>query len=199
MGNADGVLPGTEFGRRVPVPPSRPFLDTFRANLKETFFPDDPLRQFRNESGPRRVILGLKYFLPILDWAPSYSLSLFKSDLIAGATIASLAIPQGISYAKLANLPPIIGLCEFELRAAVGVRHDGELAGSRCGDGGRGVAFDRVDVGERSLADAGASIVSSLGLHSDLLRWALSSGLGAVEVGLLMLNAYCDLEGGSKG
>ncbi|URD75950.1 STAS domain [Musa troglodytarum] len=110
MGNADGVLPGTEFGRRVPVPPSRPFLDTFRANLKETFFPDDPLRQFRNESGPRRVILGLKYFLPILDWAPTYSLSLFKSDLIAGATIASLAIPQGISYAKLANLPPIIGL-----------------------------------------------------------------------------------------
>ncbi|CAL9186602.1 unnamed protein product [Musa hybrid cultivar] len=110
MGNADGVFPGTEFARRVPVPPPRPFLDTFRANLKETFFPDDPLRQFRNEHGPRRVILGLKYFLPILEWAPSYSFGLFKSDLIAGITIASLAIPQGISYAKLANLPPILGL-----------------------------------------------------------------------------------------
>lgn len=79
--------------------------------------------------------------------------------------------------------------CRFKLRAAVGVRHDGELTGSRGGDGGRGVAFDRVDVGGRSLADAGASIVSALGLHSDLLRWALSSGLGAVEVGLLMSNA----------
>lgn len=112
MGNADGVFPGTEFARRVPVPPPRPFLDTFRTNLKETFFPDDPLRQFRNEHGPRRVILGLKYFLPILEWAPSYSFGLFKSDLIAGITIASLAIPQGISYAKLANLPPILGLCE---------------------------------------------------------------------------------------
>ncbi|KAK9984256.1 hypothetical protein SO802_033781 [Lithocarpus litseifolius] len=33
-----------------------------------------------------------------------------KADLIAGITIASLAIPQGISYAKLANLPPILGL-----------------------------------------------------------------------------------------
>lgn len=111
MGNADGAFPGTEYARRVPVPPSRPFLDTFRANLKETFFPDDPLRQFKDKSCPRRVLQGLKYFLPILDWAPTYKFSLFKADLIAGITIASLAIPQGISYAKLANLPPILGLC----------------------------------------------------------------------------------------
>ncbi|MBA0730779.1 hypothetical protein Golax_020393, partial [Gossypium laxum] len=31
-------------------------------------------------------------------------------DVLAGITITSLAIPQGISYAKLADLPPIIGL-----------------------------------------------------------------------------------------
>ncbi|KAG6533293.1 sulfate transporter 3.1-like [Zingiber officinale] len=112
MGNVDAAVPAetTEFTRRVPVPPARPFLDTFRANLKETFFPDDPLRQFRHQTGPRKLLLGLKYFLPIIDWAPTYSASIFKSDLIAGITIASLAIPQGISYAKLANLPPILGL-----------------------------------------------------------------------------------------
>ncbi|ONK76536.1 uncharacterized protein A4U43_C03F29290 [Asparagus officinalis] len=92
------------------IPPSRPFLETFRANLKETFFPDDPLRQFKGESASRRFILFLQYILPILQWAPSYTFSLFKSDLVAGITIASLAIPQGISYAKLANLPPILGL-----------------------------------------------------------------------------------------
>ncbi|KAG6480687.1 sulfate transporter 3.1-like [Zingiber officinale] len=108
MGNGDVTL--SEFARRVPVPPARPFLDTFRANLKETFFPDDPLRQFRDQTVPRKFMLGLKYFLPIFDWAPTYSVSLFKSDLIAGITIASLAIPQGISYAKLANLPPVLGL-----------------------------------------------------------------------------------------
>ncbi|XP_008809388.2 sulfate transporter 3.1-like [Phoenix dactylifera] len=115
MGNTDLVFPGTVTGvvectRRVPVPPSRPFLQTFRANLKETFFPDDPLRQFKHEKGSRRLILGLQYFLPILQWAPNYSFSFFKSDLVAGITIASLAVPQGISYAKLANLPPILGL-----------------------------------------------------------------------------------------
>ncbi|XP_074574116.1 sulfate transporter 3.1-like [Curcuma longa] len=109
MGNAE-VPEGMEFARRVPVPPARPFLDTFRANLKETFFPDDPLRQFRHQPAQRKLLLGIKYFFPILDWAPTYTFSLFKSDLIAGITIASLAIPQGISYAKLANLPPILGL-----------------------------------------------------------------------------------------
>ncbi|XP_042389608.1 sulfate transporter 3.1-like [Zingiber officinale] len=109
MGNAD-VPAVTEFARRVPVPPVRPFLDTFRANLKETFFPDDPLRQFRHQPARRKLVLGIKYFFPIFDWAPTYTFSFFKSDLIAGITIASLAIPQGISYAKLANLPPILGL-----------------------------------------------------------------------------------------
>lgn len=114
MGNADAAYPtaaGTERWCRVPVPPSRPFLETFCANVKETFFPDDPFRQFKQERGARRVISGLQFFLPILQWAPSYSFNLFKSDLVAGITIASLAIPQGISYAKLANLPPILGLC----------------------------------------------------------------------------------------
>nr|XP_010917792.1 sulfate transporter 3.1 [Elaeis guineensis] len=114
MGNTDlvftGTVTGVECTRRVPIPPSRPFLETFRANLKETFFPDDPLRQFKHEKCSRRLILGLQYFLPILQWAPTYSFNFFKSDLIAGITIASLAIPQGISYAKLANLPPILGL-----------------------------------------------------------------------------------------
>ncbi|KAJ1687345.1 hypothetical protein LUZ63_018735 [Rhynchospora breviuscula] len=110
MGNADLAFADMEGPHRVPLPPERPFLDTFRANLKETFFPDDPFRQFKNERGSRRVVSALQYFLPILEWAPKYSFGLFKSDLIAGITIASLAIPQGISYAKLANLPPVLGL-----------------------------------------------------------------------------------------
>lgn len=114
MGNADYTYPMTEDAResvhRVAIPPPQPFFKSFQYSLKETFFPDDPLRQFKNQPFSKRLILGLKYFLPILDWAPTYTLNFFKSDLIAGITIASLAIPQGISYAKLANLPPILGL-----------------------------------------------------------------------------------------
>ncbi|KAI3980921.1 hypothetical protein MKX01_025486 [Papaver californicum] len=96
--------------QRVKIPPPQPFFKTFKSSLKETFFPDDPFRQFKNQSSSKKFLLGLQYFLPILEWAPRYTFQFFKADLIAGTTIASLAIPQGISYAKLANLPPIFGL-----------------------------------------------------------------------------------------
>ncbi|KAE8694818.1 Sulfate transporter 3.1 [Hibiscus syriacus] len=99
-----------ESQRRVPVPPSKPFLKSLRTNLKETFFPDDPFKQFKNQPTPRKLLLGLHYFVPILEWAPRYTFDFFKADLIAGITIASLAVPQGISYANLASIPPIIGL-----------------------------------------------------------------------------------------
>ncbi|KAJ6938725.1 sulfate transporter 3.1-like [Populus alba x Populus x berolinensis] len=112
MGNADYIYPSTNVERapRVAIPPPQSSVKSLKYNLKETFFPDDPLRQFKNQTTSRRFVLGLKYFFPIFDWAPSYTLDFLKSDFISGITIASLAIPQGISYAKLANLPPILGL-----------------------------------------------------------------------------------------
>ncbi|KAE8671349.1 Sulfate transporter 3.1 [Hibiscus syriacus] len=111
MGNADFLCPPTsdhqqQCAHRVAIPPAQPFFMSFKNSLKETFFPEDPLRQFKNKTPSKKLILGLQYLFPILEWAPRYSLKFLKSDLISGITIASLAIPQGISYAKLANLPP---------------------------------------------------------------------------------------------
>ncbi|KAL3747525.1 hypothetical protein ACJRO7_016333 [Eucalyptus globulus] len=51
-----------------------------------------------------------QYFVPIFEWLPKNNLKLFPYDLLAGITITSLAIPQGISYAKLGDIPSIIGL-----------------------------------------------------------------------------------------
>ncbi|CAA7403048.1 unnamed protein product [Spirodela intermedia] len=96
--------------RRVSPPPARGFFQALRQSLREVFFPDDPLYQFRGQTSFRKLVLALQYLFPIFQWGSQYSLSLLKSDVISGFTIASLAIPQGISYAKLANLPPIIGL-----------------------------------------------------------------------------------------
>ncbi|KAK7336781.1 hypothetical protein VNO77_17329 [Canavalia gladiata] len=112
MGNADYAYPcsaGVNV-QRVAIPEPQPFLKSLKYCLKETFFPDDPLRKFKNQPASKKLVLGLQYFFPIFEWAPQYTLQFLKSDLIAGITIASLAIPQGISYAKLANLPPILGL-----------------------------------------------------------------------------------------
>ncbi|KAK4425637.1 Sulfate transporter 3.1 [Sesamum alatum] len=94
----------------VEIPPTKPFFHSLKSSLKETFFPDDPFKQFKNQPVARKFLLGLQYFVPILEWAPRYTFEFFKADFVAGITIASLAVPQGISYAGLANLPPVIGL-----------------------------------------------------------------------------------------
>ncbi|KAF5459075.1 hypothetical protein F2P56_023063 [Juglans regia] len=94
----------------VSFAPPRDFVTTLKSDLKETFFPDDPFQQFRNEKPSRRLKKALQYFIPIFEWLPKYNFHLFRYDLLAGITITSLAIPQGISYARLASLPPIIGL-----------------------------------------------------------------------------------------
>ncbi|XP_009408945.2 probable sulfate transporter 3.4 [Musa acuminata AAA Group] len=95
---------------KVPAPQDNPSLQSLKQRLSEVFFPDDPLHQFKNKSLFRKLVLALQYLFPIFQWGSEYSLRLLKSDAISGVTIASLAIPQGISYAKLAGLPPIIGL-----------------------------------------------------------------------------------------
>lgn len=94
------------------APPHKSTVAKLKTKLKETFFPDDPLRQFRGQPNRTKLIRAAQYIFPILQWCPEYSFSLLKSDVVSGLTIASLAIPQGISYAKLANLPPIVGLCK---------------------------------------------------------------------------------------
>ncbi|CAM0882439.1 unnamed protein product [Alopecurus aequalis] len=95
---------------RVNLSARRPFVEALRSGLAETFFPDDPFRGFGALPPKARAWGALKYFVPALEWVPRYGFDKFKYDLLAGVTIASLAIPQGISYARLANLPPIIGL-----------------------------------------------------------------------------------------
>lgn len=91
----------------------RGFARTFKSKSKETFFPDDPFGGLRNEKLARKSLKTLQYFIPVFDWLPKYNFNKLKFDLLAGITITSLAIPQGISYAKLVNLPPIIGLCKL--------------------------------------------------------------------------------------
>ncbi|KAL6274670.1 hypothetical protein ACE6H2_025362 [Prunus campanulata] len=96
--------------RTVSFAAPRGFGTTLKSDLKETFFPDDPFKQFENQKPLGKVKKGLQYLVPICEWLPKYTLKTFQYDVLAGITITSLAIPQGISYAKLGQLPPIVGL-----------------------------------------------------------------------------------------
>lgn len=103
-------ITGEASANKVNFAAARGFPAALKADLKETFLPDDPFGDFKNEQPLMKTKKIVQYFVPVFEWLPKYNFGLFKYDLLAGITIASLAIPQGISYAKLANLPPIIGL-----------------------------------------------------------------------------------------
>lgn len=79
---------------KVYLPPSTTTFQALKGRFSEIFFPDDPLNQFKDQSFVRKLLLGLKYFFPIFQWASEYNLKHLKSDVISGITIASLAIPQ---------------------------------------------------------------------------------------------------------
>ncbi|KAL6867294.1 hypothetical protein ACP4OV_015318 [Aristida adscensionis] len=99
-----------QHGYKVGAPPKKNLLAEFSDAVKETFFADDPLRQYKDQPKSKKIWLGLQHVFPVLEWSRHYTLGKFKGDLIAGLTIASLCIPQDIGYSKLANLPPQVGL-----------------------------------------------------------------------------------------
>ncbi|KAM6598532.1 hypothetical protein CsatA_018141 [Cannabis sativa] len=94
----------------VILPPFFSSGEKLKHKLFEIFFPDDPLFSFKNLTVREKLYRAIRSFFYILQWLPNYNFILFRSDLIAGITLSSLAIPQGINYAKLAKLPPIVGL-----------------------------------------------------------------------------------------
>lgn len=51
----------------------------------------------------------LKFF-PFLDWFKDYNGGKFKTDFLAGLTVALVLIPQSMAYAQLAGLPAYYGL-----------------------------------------------------------------------------------------
>ena len=53
---------------------------------------------------------GLLRYLPVFEWGSNYRRADLHGDLIAGLTTAVMLIPQGMAYAMLAGLPPIVGL-----------------------------------------------------------------------------------------
>jgi high affinity sulfate transporter 1 len=59
-------------------------------------------------SAPRPGLL--QRLVPILTWLPAYDRRWLRFDVVAGATIWGLLVPEMIAYAGLAGLPPQAGL-----------------------------------------------------------------------------------------
>lgn len=52
----------------------------------------------------------LQRWIPALGWLKTYKRSDLGGDISAGLTVAVMLIPQGMAYALLSGLPPVIGL-----------------------------------------------------------------------------------------
>lgn len=49
-------------------------------------------------------------FLPILDWAPGYRRDWLLPDVLAGLALWAVMVPEGMAYAGIVGVPPIMGL-----------------------------------------------------------------------------------------
>jgi SulP family sulfate permease len=62
--------------------------------------------------------------VPALDSLRNYSLETLRRDLVAGLTVAAVAVPQAMAYATIAGLPPQYGLYTAIVMTAVGALFD---------------------------------------------------------------------------
>ncbi|KAF8061495.1 sulfate permease [Lyophyllum atratum] len=65
----------------------------------------------QHTSNPKqRLIDYLVSLFPLFQWISRYNFGWFTGDVIAGLTVGIVVVPQGMSYAQLATLPPEYGL-----------------------------------------------------------------------------------------
>lgn len=62
----------------------------------------------------------LHRFFPFLIWLKGYQISTFRSDALAGVTVAVVLIPQAMAYAMLAGMPPVYGLYAAAVTPIIG-------------------------------------------------------------------------------
>ena len=75
-------------------------------------------------SGHRKLTRWLCRHVPALDSLRTYSFGALGADVMAGFTVASIAVPQAMAYAILAGLPPQYGLYTAIVVTGVGALFD---------------------------------------------------------------------------
>jgi sodium-independent sulfate anion transporter 11 len=86
---------------------------TFSSGTADTYIEPEPTSaEWLYEHVPSRhdVLDYLISLFPFLSWIGRYNLQWFIGDLVAGVTVGAVVVPQGMAYAKLADLPVEYGL-----------------------------------------------------------------------------------------
>jgi SulP family sulfate permease len=48
--------------------------------------------------------------LPVLDWMPAYRRDWLLPDVFAGVALWAVMVPEGMAYAGIVGVPPVMGL-----------------------------------------------------------------------------------------
>src|SRR3989440_3364541 len=73
---------------------------------------------------PASLLEKLFRLIPALDALRTYSWTALRADLLAGLTVAAVALPQAMAYATIAGLPPQYGLYTAIVMTTVGALFD---------------------------------------------------------------------------
>ncbi|KAG1346259.1 putative Sulfate transporter 3.1 [Cocos nucifera] len=107
---------------KVNLSTRRSFAASFGSHLKETFFPDDPFRQFKDLPPCGKAWAALKYFVPMLVWASSYTFAKFRLgilvDFLSRSTITGFMGGTAIIII-LQQLKGMLGLKHFTTKTDV--------------------------------------------------------------------------------
>ena len=121
--------------------------------------------------------------LPVVEWLPQYRRTDLAGDLIAGAVVAIMLVPQGMAYAMLAGLPPQIGLYASMLPLLLYAL----LGTSRVLVVGPVAMVSLVTAsGLAVLAESGTSDYVSLALTLALLAGLMQLAMGLLRLGVLV-------------
>src|SRR5215470_4156231 len=61
-------------------------------------------------NSPAEVAPGAHKFFPIIDWFPAYRRDWLFPDFLAGVALWAVMVPEGMAYASIVGVPPIMGL-----------------------------------------------------------------------------------------
>lgn len=126
---------------------------------------------------------SISSIFPILSSIRSYNRDYLRGDLVAGITVAAMLIPQGMAYAMLAGLPPVMGLyasmLPMLLYALVGTSRQMSVGP---------VALDSilVAVGIGTLAQAGTGSYISLAILLAAFIGIIQLLMGLCRLGFLV-------------
>lgn len=126
---------------------------------------------------------------PVVQWMPHYNYMWFIQDLIAGITIGCVLVPQSMSYAQIATLPPQYGLYSSFIGAFI----YSLFATSK------DVCIGPVAVMSLETAKVVAKVTAKLSADSDITAPIIATtlaflcGIIALGVGLLRLGFLVEL------